>query len=150
MNYYFNEGFTYIEVGDGDELWENNRFEDIREAYSNIFWKMGEFYKKNRLYLIWGNHNRKWKNNKNVKKYLYQYYNDRKGRNEPLFDGIEIHEGLILRHTSKNKKIFIAHGHQGDLWNDGLWWLGRFVVRHIWKPFQILGVKDPTEPSEEF
>lgn len=150
LNYYYNEGFTYIEIGDGDELWENKIFEDIRQAYSNIFWKMSEFHKQNRLYLIWGNHNRKWKKKKNVEKYLYQYYNDRNGRNEPLFDGIKVHEGLNLLHKSTNKKIFIVHGHQGDLLNDGLWWLGRFVVRHIWKPLQVLGVRDPTSPAKNF
>ena len=26
LSYYYNEGFTYIEIGDGDELWENKKF----------------------------------------------------------------------------------------------------------------------------
>jgi len=26
LNYYYNKGFTYIEIGDGDELWENKIF----------------------------------------------------------------------------------------------------------------------------
>src|SRR4030042_5354038 len=68
LNYYFDREFIYIEVGDGEELWEFNRFEDSREAYSNIYWKMSEFHNENRLYLVWGNHNRKWNSQKNVEK----------------------------------------------------------------------------------
>ena len=29
LSYYYNAGFTYIELGDGDELWENRRWRDI-------------------------------------------------------------------------------------------------------------------------
>ena len=29
LEYYFNEGFTYFELGDGDELYENKYFSDI-------------------------------------------------------------------------------------------------------------------------
>jgi hypothetical protein len=54
LNYYYDRAFTYIELGDGDELWENVSFEDIRKAHSHVFWKMSEFHKDNRLYLIWG------------------------------------------------------------------------------------------------
>ncbi len=27
LSHYFNHGFSYIELGDGDELWENRRME---------------------------------------------------------------------------------------------------------------------------
>jgi UDP-2,3-diacylglucosamine pyrophosphatase LpxH len=54
---YYEDGFTYIEVGDGDELWENKKFEDIRKAHSHLYWQMQQFHRENRLYLIWGNHN---------------------------------------------------------------------------------------------
>lgn len=103
-----------------------------------------------RLYLIWGNHNREWKKRENIRKHLCHYCDERKGRNESLFEDIEIHEGLILRYEGTGNKIFLAHGHQGDLLNDSLWWLGRFVVRHIWKPLQILGFRDPTSPAKNF
>jgi len=150
LDYYNKNAFTYIEIGDGDELWENKRFEDIRRAHSDIFWKMKQLYDDKRLYLIWGNHNRKWKNPKNVSKYLYQYYDERKDCLEPLFQGIEVHEGLLLRYSGTGDRIFLTHGHQGDLLNDGLWWVGRFVVRKIWKVLQITGVRDPTSPAKNF
>ena len=150
LNYYYDRAFTYIELGDGDELWENVSFEDIRKAHSHVFWKMSEFHKDNRLYLIWGNHNRKWKNPNNVEKHLYHYYDERAGCNKPLFEDIKIHEGLILKHRVTGNKIFLAHGHQVDLLNDEFWWLGRFVVRNIWKHLQRFGVKDPTSPAKNF
>lgn len=150
LNYYYDKGFTYIEIGDGDELWENKRFADIRQAHSHIFWKMSKFHKENRLYLIYGNHDIKWKNPKNVEKNLYRYYDERKGRYELLFDGIEVYEGLILKHSGTGNKIFLVHGHQVDLKNDNLWYLAKFVVRKIWRPLQRRGVKDPTSPAKNF
>ncbi len=159
LNYYYDKGFTYIEIGDGDELWENKRFADIREAHSHIFWKMSEFHKENRLYLIWGNHDirrkdrkRKALKNKNVEKKRYRYYDDRKGGYEPLFKDIDVHEyeGLILKHSGTGNKIFLVHGHQGDLINDRLWWVGRFFIRHHWNFLQLLGFRDPTSPAKNF
>jgi UDP-2,3-diacylglucosamine pyrophosphatase LpxH len=156
LNFYFDNGFTYIEIGDGEELWENRYFENIRKAHSHIYWKLRLFYEKHRLYLIWGNHNREWKNPRNVKKYLDHYYEERKRKPgarslpTPLFDGIKVHEGLILHHLPTNEKIFLTHGHQGDLLNDKYWWVGRFIVRILWKPLQIVGVKDPTRPAMNF
>jgi len=37
---YLDEGFAYFELGDGDELWENRYFADIRRAHSHVFWLM--------------------------------------------------------------------------------------------------------------
>jgi UDP-2,3-diacylglucosamine pyrophosphatase LpxH len=53
---YYDQGFTYIEVGDVDELWENKHFADIRLAHSHVFWMMRRFYEGNRLHIIYGNH----------------------------------------------------------------------------------------------
>ncbi len=30
---YYQESFTYVEVGDGDELWKNRKFSDVRRAH---------------------------------------------------------------------------------------------------------------------
>lgn len=150
LNFYYDQGFSYIELGDGDELWENPVFEDIRKSHSHVFWKLSEFHKNDRLYLIWGNHNRMWKNPKNVEKHLYQYYDEREDRCKPLFKDIKIHEGLILKHRITGKKIFLTHGHQVDVLNNEFWWFGRFVVKNIWKHLQRFGIKDPTNPSKNF
>ncbi len=147
---YNEQKFTYIEIGDGDELWENKRFEVIRKAHDNIFWKLQAFHNDNRFYLIWGNHNRKWKKPKNVEKHLHEFYNDRKECVEPLFEGMKVHEGLVLRHSDTGNKILILHGHQADILNDRYWWFSRFIVRHVWKPLQVIGARDPTSPAKNF
>lgn len=144
LDSYFESGFTYIELGDGDELWENASFKVIRKAHSDVFWKMSQFHNDNRFYFIWGNHNRKWNKPRNVEKHLYYYYDEREKCNKPLYKGINIHEGLILRHQVTGNKIFLTHGHQADLLNDTYWWFGRFVVRNLWKYLQIFGARDPT------
>ncbi|NLK72836.1 MAG: serine/threonine protein phosphatase [Clostridiales bacterium] len=149
LNHYFNKGFTYIEIGDGDELWQNRHFPEIRQSHSDIFKLLRKFYLENRLYLIYGNHDMVKKNEKFVKENLYYYYNEREKKNEPLFVNIKCYEGLILKY--KNKKIFVVHGHQGDLLNDHFWWVARFLARYIWTPLELyLGFKDITSPAKNF
>lgn len=154
LQHYFREGFTYIEVGDGDELWEN-RFEDIRQAHTDIFLQMKKFYDDNRLYLIWGNHDIERQEKKIVDKTLFQYYDKHTKKYESLFDGMKVHEGLILTRSGKNNKIFLVHGHQGDLWNDRLWGLDLWRVnwlfhRNLWKYLQLFGVRNPASPAKYF
>jgi predicted phosphodiesterase len=111
---------------------------------------MREFYRENRLYLMWGNHDIERKVPEKVKETLYEYVDERTGKVEPLFEGIEVHEGLVLRHSDTGSKIFLVHGHQGGLIEDNWWWLGRFFVRHFWRHLQLLGIRDPTRPAENF
>ena len=33
LEYYYNEGYTYIELGDGDELWENKKINHIIDEF---------------------------------------------------------------------------------------------------------------------
>ena len=147
---YFEDGFTYIEVGDGDELYENHRFEDIRKAHDHIFWLLSEFHRQKRLHLIHGNHDMEHKYPAVVQRDLYSYYDDREDMTMPLFDGIEVHEGIVLRHVDSGGRILLVHGHQGDFINDRLWRVGRFFVRHVWRPLQLLGFADPTSPAQNF
>lgn len=149
LNFYLREGFTYIEAGDGDELWENGDFGEIYQAHSHIFDTMKKFHIDNdrRLYLLWGNHDIERKDLDVVRQQLYQARNGRTGKVEPLLEGIEVNEGLVLRHDT-GREVFIVHGHQGDLWNDDSVWLSRALVRHLWKPAQVWGANDPTLPSQ--
>lgn len=151
LNHYFNNGFTYIEIGDSDELWENRNFSTIRSSHSHIFELMRKFYLRNRLYMIWGNHDIVKKKKRFVEKNLYSYYDDQKDSQEPLFENIEVHEGLILEYKEKGNSIFLVHGHQGDLMNDYFWWLTRFLVRYVWRPLELyLGFNEPTSPAKNF
>ena len=92
MQHYFEAGYTYIEVGDGDELWENSNFREIRSAHSHIFHVLKKFNDSGRFYWIYGNHDIQRRNPEYVKKTLTAYYDERSRRERPLFPGIRIHE----------------------------------------------------------
>ncbi len=148
LNYYYDNGYTYIEVGDGDELWENRNIEDVIEAHSDAYWLMSLFYKENRLYMMYGNHDIIKRNAKYTQKKCHSFYCDSTDAALPLFPGIQITEGLILHYRNTNHQIFLTHGHQGDVLNDRLWKLSRFLVRYLWKPLELIGVKDPTSAAK--
>jgi predicted phosphodiesterase len=148
LSYYLERGFTYIELGDGDELMENARFSEIRRAHSDVFWLMREFHLGRRLHLLYGNHDMERQDPRVVRKTLYQYDDERTGKVKPLFEGIVVREGLILNHQRAGQQILLVHGHQGDAINDRYWRVGRFFVRHFWRHLQLLGVPDPTSAAK--
>jgi UDP-2,3-diacylglucosamine pyrophosphatase LpxH len=150
LSYYFKENFTYFELGDGDELYENRYFSDVRRAHDHVFWILSEFYRAGRLYMLYGNHDKERADPKKVAETLFRYADDHTGRMLPLFDGIRVHEGLVLRHVPTGGGIFLVHGNQGDSINDRFWKLSRFLVRAVWRPLQLLGVDDPTSPAKNF
>ena len=133
LNHYYNEGYTYIEIGDGDELWENKKLSDIINAHPNVFQLLKQFYMENRLYFIYGNHDM-------VKRNMVL----------PLFENIQVHEGLVLeyRELPANKEIFLIHGHQVDFLNSSMWKFTRFLVRYLWKPLELFGISNPTSPAQ--
>lgn len=150
VKYYFRSGFTYIDLGDSDELWKDRRFSDITNIYTDIFRLLHEFYQEGRYYAVYGNHDIVKRYPGFVKKNLGQYYNGHLDRMEPLFQNIEEHEGLILRNTDTHTKLFLVHGHQGDLLNDTFWRVSRFLNRYVWRRLESFGVKDPTSAAKNY
>lgn len=150
LKHYYAEGFTYCELGDGDELWENISFEPILEAHKNVYALMQLFFSQHRLHLIWGNHDMVYRNPKYVEKYLHTYFDARTGKDMPLFPGIKVHEGVILKHSHSQQELFLTHGHQADWWNYLFWKWSRFMVRILWKPLNVMGINDPTSPAKNY
>lgn len=149
LSYYYEKDFTYIELGDGDELWENRDFNYILSTHSDAFWLMSKFYKKGKLYMLYGNHDIVKKNKSFAEQYLKSYYDESIKKYVSLFPGIEIHEGLILNYLDKND-IFLVHGHQVDFLNSNIWQVARFLVRYVWRPLELIGVHDPTSASKNY
>ncbi|MCM0648038.1 metallophosphoesterase family protein [Clostridium swellfunianum] len=147
---YYNKNFTYIEIGDGDELWKSTNFSEIKREYSHIFWYLSNFYKEGRLHFIFGNHDIIKKSSKFVKNNLYEYYNEHEKKTVPLFENIQIHEGLVLKYTVTHDKILLAHGHQGQFLNDKMWYLGRLLCQTLWEPLSSLGINDPTNTAKNY
>ena len=46
LKYYLKNDYTYIEVGDGDELWKNKNFNEIAYFYDDIYKIFNKFSKK--------------------------------------------------------------------------------------------------------
>ena len=150
LKHYYNDGFTYCELGDGDELWENISFEPILGAHKNVYMLMKEFHEQERLHMIWGNHDMVYRNPEYVEKHLSSYFDPKVGADVDLFSGLTYHEGIVLKHTESNQELFLTHGHQSDWWNYTFWKWSRFLVRVLWKPLNVMGIADPTSPAKNY
>ena len=148
LSQYFQKGFTYIELGDGDELWEN-KFENIFNANKDVYLLLKEFHEDSRLHFIWGNHDMDYKNPKKIKKNLSYYHDTVDGKDKELMINVSYSEAIRLEQEDK-KSVFLLHGHQADWFNYTFWKLSRFLVRILWRPLQIIGIKDPTSPAQNF
>lgn len=124
---YYQAGFTYVEVGDGDELWQNASLKPVRCAHGQTYDLLHEFDRRGRLHMLLGNHDIQ---------HPYQACVNK--------DGILAEEGLVLQHAKTGQRIFVVHGHQADLRSDRLLSLAKFAVRHFWRRTLILGLAKGT------
>ena len=150
LKHYYNEGFQYCELGDGDELWENLSFDSILNAHKNVYMLMKRFHDEGRLHMIWGNHDMVYRNPSYVEKHLFSFFDPKTGNNEDLFCDIKYHEAIVLKHSETGQKLFLTHGHQADWWNYIFWRWSRFLVRVLWKPLNVMGIADPTSPAKNY
>ena len=150
LQYYYRRKFTYIELGDGDELWENRRLKEIIQTHSNQFWLMSEFYREKHFYMIYGNHDRKKESERFFGKVCNAYYCETEGKEKELFPGMKVQEAIRLKDNCNGQEIFLVHGHQGDLWNDVLWKISRFLVRYVWRRLELAGCNDPTSTAKNY
>ena len=144
LEYYYTQGFTYIELGDGDELWENRSINVILRTHSRVFRLLNNFYRENRLYMMYGNHDIVKHRRSLLKPECRNYYCDTVKKEDTFLNKIPFPEGLILQNEENNSRLFLIHGHQGSILNDELWPLGRFLVRYVWRPLELVGFKAPT------
>lgn len=145
--YYFENGFTYIELGDGDELWENRSMPQIIEIHSNVFWLLSKFLEENRLFMLYGNHDICKRRTGYAQDYYSTYYCPDCRAHRPLMPGLTFHQGLILEGNGTVPSLYLTHGHQADPLNSVFWRLSRFLVRYLWKPAEHIGFLDPTSAA---
>ena len=132
LKHYNQRGFTYIELGDGDELWENRSMKTIVEIHDDVFDMLMRLYRGNRLYLIYGNHDMVKK-----KKSLPVPF--------PFYEGIILCPADIPQRT-----LYLTHGHQASLLNSTFWRAACFLVRYVWSPLENMGVLDPTSAAKNY
>jgi len=144
LEHYLEEGFAYIELGDAEELWENDNFDQIYITHTPVYELLAKFHDpdpaKTRYLKVWGNHDLYWKDHEAVYR--------------TLFPGIEIHEGIVLEIADQagggeiRGAILLIHGHQADPKCSGEGaTVSKFFVHHFWSDLQRCGAKDPTRAA---
>ena len=146
LNDYYRRGFTYVEVGDGDELWEANNVSVIQEAHTDAYGAMKRFHDDGRMIMIYGNHNIYLRNPHYVEENYFYYYNEFTESTHALFPGLKPVEALVLQDEASGQEVFVVHGHQGDLANDQLWRFTAFSIRYFWRFLHSFGIKSPVSP----
>ena len=144
LKHYLEEGFTYIELGDAEELWENDNFDQIYITHTPVYELLAKFHDpdpaKTRYLKVWGNHDIYWKDNEAVYR--------------TLFPDIVIHEGIALESGNREdddemgRVILLIHGHQADpkCCGEGAA-VSKFFVHYFCPDLQRCVVKDPTRAA---
>jgi len=133
LSYYLENGFTYIELGDAEELWENRTFDQIYITHTSIYEQLAQFHdpdpQKTRYIKIYGNHDLKWRY--------------KPAPLEGLFPGIIIYEAALL-----DNHILMWHGHQADPSCLGFRAsIAKFFVGGFGPGMQRLGFRDSTRAA---
>ncbi|MEO6329988.1 MAG: metallophosphoesterase [Ginsengibacter sp.] len=140
LEYYLLNGFTYINLGDSEELWKYTPEEVISK---NILALRAEakFQEHQRYYKTFGNHDIIWKNEMDVDKWFKNIFT------LPL----PVLEGILLNTFigTKPLSIFLTHGHQGDKLSDNNS-LSTWLVAHIWRPLQRYLEINVNTPAKDF
>jgi len=137
LNYYNIEKFTYINLGDSEELWEN-LFVTIKRHNKATFEAEKKFINRKAFIKIFGNHDLYWDNDPLAAVGIMQIYGQ----------AVKVYEGAVLQTIVNNKplNIYLTHGHQGDLQSDGNWF-SKWFVSDIWAPFQAYLHINPNTPA---
>jgi UDP-2,3-diacylglucosamine pyrophosphatase LpxH len=141
------QGYEYVEVGDGDELWEYPTFKHIRLAHTDIFIVLKKFFDDHRLTILYGNHNIYLKSKRFVYENYYTFYDEYNQERVELFKDLEAYEALVLKQKSTNQEILVVHGHQGDFMNDQLWFVSMLLMRYFWRFMHVVGFENPSSPA---
>jgi predicted phosphodiesterase len=137
LEYYYQNGFHFIDLGDCEELWENMVI-SVKKEQKPAFEKEKKFIPNNALIKIFGNHDLYWKNDPFAPLMLKEIYGTQ----------LPIYEGVVLQTEIKGKQlnIFCTHGHQGDAVIDGNWF-SKFFVSKVWGPLQSYLKINPNTPA---
>lgn len=124
LDYYYSRNFYYLELGDGEELWENRSLERIKDCHNDVYRRFDNFIARKKFCKIYGNHDMELKSN--------------------------LPESIILENQEGGKDLWLIHGHQADFFNSVCWRLSRFLVRYLWKPLELFGINDPTNAARNY
>jgi UDP-2,3-diacylglucosamine pyrophosphatase LpxH len=153
LAYYSKNNFTYINLGDSEELWENT-LTRVKKFNTATFEAEKLFLKQKAFVKIFGNHDLYWDNDPLAWWQLKDIYGEK----------LKVYEGVVLKTTVNGPQstalhqdiplpihhlpltIFLTHGHQGDAQSDGNWF-SKFFVARIWAPLQAFLHINPNTPA---
>ncbi len=137
LDYYNEQGFHLICLGDSEELWKNT-LQQVKKQNALSFEAEKKFAVRNAFTKIFGNHDLDWEINPLASKDLEELYQT----------PVAVLEGVILQSNSGQQQfsIFCTHGHQGDAQSDGNFF-SKFFVSKIWAPLQAYLRLNPNTPA---
>jgi len=153
LQYYYDQDFYFINLGDSEELWENSLWQ-VKKYNTATFEAERQFLAKKKYSKVFGNHDLYWDNDPFAWWQLRRIFKEK----------VKVYEGVVLEsiadspethvlatdHRSETKKsslrIFLTHGHQGDAQSDGNWF-SKFFVANIWAPLQAFLRINPNTPA---
>ncbi|WP_062532131.1 serine/threonine protein phosphatase [Jeotgalibaca dankookensis] len=146
LEYYYRNSFTYVEAGDGDELWEYQDVKHIKNAHPAVFSTIKQFFDEDRFIMMWGNHNIYLKDPSYVERHYYTNYDEYYETFYSFLEGLKPIEALVLKHTRTGQEILTVHGHQGDAPNDQFWVLTMLSLKYFWRFLHAFGIRNPSSP----
>jgi len=167
LEYYFQNKFLFISLGDSEELWENT-LASVKKHNTLTFESEKRFILQDRFFKVFGNHDLYWDNTLLASQQLNAIY----GKKLKVFEGMVIEKdntndnkqppkkkryflfSQVEVHSKKDEMpiancpltIFLTHGHQGDASSDGNWF-SKFFVANIWAPLQSYLRINPNTPA---
>ncbi len=148
LHYYYSVGYTYVEIGDGDELWEVSDYRYIVRAHPTVFEQLRDFLKSDRLIMISGNHNNQIVKPGFAGKYMENTYDEFLGEVTEILPGIRPVEAVTFVYDPDGREILVTHGHQGELVNDYLAPAAMFVNRYLWRFIHKAGFHYTANPTK--
>jgi len=149
LEHYYRRNFFYIELGDGEELWENRDRNQIQTYHEDVYCMLCRFKQQGRMLRLFGNHNMELREKQKKGTETAENYRRRRENCENFLKE-DLKESVLLENRSGGRDICLIHGHQADFFNSVLWKLSRFLVRYVWKPLEHFGVNDPTSAAKNF
>ncbi|MBI9047179.1 MAG: hypothetical protein JEZ06_22015 [Anaerolineaceae bacterium] len=144
LSHYYDAGFTYVELGDGDDIMKFKFIDILRDSHEHIYEMLEKFHLEGRFHYIYGNHDFAYRNPDTLLKKSKEQLHFHQGNQDNLFLDFPVSEGKVFSHQESGLNFFVTHGHQGETLNDKLPWLTQFLLRNFWRPLQLIGIQDPT------
>ncbi|MDB5199711.1 MAG: hypothetical protein JWO92_1674 [Chitinophagaceae bacterium] len=140
LDYYLLNKFTYINLGDAEELWKYAPKEVISKNMTALK-SEAKFQQENKYHKTFGNHDLTWKNKLDVDIWFKNIFR------LPL----PVWEGILLKTMIGGKplSIFLTHGHQGDKMSDNNAF-STWMVAHIWRPLQRYLQLNVNTPAKDY